>query len=446
MIFGKYVELFKNKVGSDVLPILNNIGWLTIFKVLQIILGVVLSGKIGQYLGTVEFGTFNYALAYVALFNMFTSLGLQGIVVREVVQQTKNKDEILGTTFILKMAGGVVGVAIIVLSLLLVKQDSLENNQYIIIAAAALLFHSFSTIDLWFQSQTLSKYVVYSKGLALLFSFIVYILLIITKQRLITFVFVAVAEIVVSSVGLVIAYQKTTPGITKWTFSFAQAKSLVSQSWWLILSGIGAMINLKIDQIMIGEISGLGELGLYSAAVRVSEAGYFIPSFIALSVFPAMLKIKATETNRYQLRLLELLKIVVWLGISVAISGTIFSSSIINILYGESYQKASSMLAIHVWASVFIFMGEILSKWLIAEGYLEFSPIRHGLGAILNVCLNLIMVPTLGGIGAAISTVISYTFSSYIACFLYPKTRPFAKNMTLALVHPFMSIFRLFAR
>ena len=99
-------------------------------------------------------------------------------------------------------------------------------------------------------------------------------------------------------------------------------------------------------------------------------------------------------------------------------------------------------MAIHIWASIFIFWGQILSKWLVNERLLVFSPIRHGVGAVINITLNLFLIPVYGGIGAAIATVISYAVASYLACFLYPKTRIAGKMMTLAIIFPIRILYK----
>jgi Na+-driven multidrug efflux pump len=83
-----------------------------------------------------------------------------------------------------------------------------------------------------------------------------------------------------------------------------------------------------------------------------------------------------------------------------------------------------------------VFLGAALSRWLIAEDRLRFSLVRHGTGALVNVGLNLVLIPPLGGVGAAISTLVSYAVASFGACFLYAPLRGQAWAMTRSLLLP----------
>src|SRR5690606_30494984 len=99
----------------------------------------------------------------------------------------------------------------------------------------------------------------------------------------------------------------------------------------------------------------------------------------------------------------------------LAIVVSFASPWIIRFLFGESYAPAAAILSIHVWAGIFIFMRAVLSKWLIAEELYWFSLVTHVSGAVVNIGLNLWLIPILGGKGAAIATLVSYSTSSYLS-------------------------------
>jgi O-antigen/teichoic acid export membrane protein len=124
------------------------------------------------------------------------------------------------------------------------------------------------------------------------------------------------------------------------------------------------------------------------------------------------------------------------LALPIAVGVSVLSGPLIFLLYGTSYAESAPILAIHVWAGPFVFLGAALSRWLIAEDRLRFSLVRHGTGALVNVALNLILIPPLGGIGAAISTLVSYAVASFGACFLYAPLRGQAWAMVRALLLP----------
>ena len=105
-------------------------------------------------------------------------------------------------------------------------------------------------------------------------------------------------------------------------------------------------------------------------------------------------------------------------------------------MFGEVYKNAASILMIHIWAALFIFMRALFSRWIVIEDVLIFSMITHGSGALLNIVLNYILIPQYGGEGAAYATLFSYATSSYFALLLYFKTRPIFWMMTKSLFSP----------
>lgn len=438
----RFSNSITNRFPPELFRIAANVGWLTIARVLQMGVNALVGVWFARYLGPELYGIYSYALAFVVLLGVLASMGLQGIVVRDVVRDPGNKETILGTTFVLKLLGGILSTVIIILGIVLTHPNDRLIISLVIILAVQTIFQAFGTIDLWFQARVQAKYVVWARSSALMLGAIAKVVLILVKAPLIMFAWVVIFEAILIAAGLVIAYQVTGYSLAKWRANLTMARNMLGQSWILILSGIGVVIYLKVDQLMIAEMMGAEELGIYSAAVQLSELWYFIPTFIAASVFPAMIISKDLGEDIYQARLQQLYDLMAWLSLSLAIPITFLSDNVIALLYGEAYKGAGTILAIHIWASVFVFFGRVLSKWLINEGLLTFSPMRHGFGAIINIGLNWFLIPVYGGIGAAIATVISYAVASYFACFLYPRTRSAGKMMTLALVVHLRAIHR----
>ena len=120
----------------------------------------------------------------------------------------------------------------------------------------------------------------------------------------------------------------------------------------------------------------------------------------------------------------------------VAVGVSLMAPWLVGLLFGPEFSASAAILAVHVWAGVFIFMRAAFSKWLIAEHLLIFSLVTQGAGALMNIGLNLVMIPVWGGIGAAWATVFSYATASYLALWLFPSTRPAAMMMTRAMTAP----------
>jgi O-antigen/teichoic acid export membrane protein len=209
---------------------------------------------------------------------------------------------------------------------------------------------------------------------------------------------------------------------SKWRFNLKLAKNLLHDSWPLIFSGLMVMVYLRIDQIMIKSMINSQALGNYAAAVKLSEMWYFFPIVITQSIFPAILDAKSKNEATYFRRLQILYDMMVWLAIGIAIPIAIFSKSIIFLLYGEAYAIASPVLTIHIWTSVFVFLGLASDRYLLAEGLIKLTLYRSCLGVIVNIVLNVILISNYGIIGAAISTLVSQIMASFIFDLLNKQT------------------------
>lgn len=425
--------------------ILGNTSWLLSESFLRMALGLLVGILLARYLGPKQFGTYNYALALVALLGPISGLGLNAIVTRDIVRNPQAKDEILGTAFIMRLVASFLSIVIVVSLFKLLRPNDLLITLFIFLLSTGTLFYNaFQVIDFWFQSKVLSRQVVIIKIVTLLVGSSARLALIFTRAPLIAFIIVSSAEFVLISIGLVIAYRNFDDrSLLKWRFNLLRAKTLLRQSWPLILSSFGAIIYLKIDQVMLGDMSTDTEAGIYAVAARLSEVWYFLPEAIASSIFPALLQSREKGTQTYNTMLQKLYDLCCCTAFVIALPITFIATPFITALYGETYRAAGVILSIHIWASVFVFMRSVLSKWLIAEDLFIFSLVTHGLGAIINIAINLFLIPRYGGVGAAIATVISYATASYFALFVHKKTLGTAYMMTLALVAPIRAVLKI---
>jgi PST family polysaccharide transporter len=183
------------------------------------------------------------------------------------------------------------------------------------------------------------------------------------------------------------------------------------------------MIYMRLDTVMLKVMKGDFAVGLYSAATRVSEVWYFIPMAIVSSVSPSIIRAKDNSELFYG----RLRKLFFLMTLSACVIGSLValaSSTIIRILYSNTYSGAGPVLAVHIWASVFVFLGVAQSSWDVAKNMLKLSLYRTILGAMINVSMNLYLIPRYSAMGAAIATVVSYAVSGVFANIFSAQTRP----------------------
>ena len=212
--------------------------------------------------------------------------------------------------------------------------------------------------------------------------------------------------------------------IALWSFSKAKALELLSQSWLVFAGSIFAILNLKIDQVMLKWYQGAEQVGIYAVAAQLSEAWYFIPTAIVASFFPKLIQLKKDNNQQYLLRLQQLFSVLFLIAFSVAFVVSLGGDLLIRTFFGVRYLDSSSVLTVHIWAAIFIFMRALFSRWILIEDALVFSLITQGFGALINILLNYFWINEYGVMGAAYATLFSYASSSFFALIFYKKTRP----------------------
>lgn len=411
-----------------------NSSWLLGEQMLRMITGLLVGIWVARYLGPEQFGIFSYVLALTALFSSIAKLGLDGIMVRELVNHPDQQDVYLGTAFWMKVIGAFLVIALIALALPWTSNDS-TTTLYVFIIAAGLIFQSFEVVDFYFQSKVLSKFVSICKVIQLALSSLLKFYLILTNAELVWFVWVILFDQVTIAVMLYFSYRyQNTRLLPLRYFNFATVKKLLQDSWSLILVGLAITIHMRIDQVMIKEMLGDYELGIYSVGLRLSELWYFFPALITSSIFPAIVNAKKNNEILYLQRLQSLYKLMAWSGIAIAISITLLSDWLVVFLYGDTYQAAGKVLAIHVWTVVFVFLGVAGGKWMIVENIQIYANYFVITGLLVNIVGNLILIPIYGVVGAAVSILASQVTSSYLTPYLFQATRLRSQMFTKAIL------------
>jgi O-antigen/teichoic acid export membrane protein len=415
---------------------ISNTGWLFFDKIFRMGVGLFVGAWVARYLGPEQYGLFSYACAFVALFSAIATLGLDGIVVRNIVREPSFTEEILGTAFVLKVLGGLATLLLSMGSVILLRHGEGLVYWLVGITAAGMIFQAFDTIDFWFQSQIQSKYVVYARTTAFSLISLVKIGLILTAAPLIAFAWAGLAEIVLGSIALIIVYQSEGHNIKTWLANFICAKNLLRDSWPLILSGIMVMIYMRIDQVMLGNLVDNTEVGLYSAAVRLAETWYFIPMAVVGSVFPSIVEAKAISEELFYRRLQKLYNLMALMAYIVALPVTFMAGWLVTIIFGPAYARAGPMLAVLIWAGMFVNLGVARGSFLTTVNWTGIHFVTTFLGCIVNVALNYLLIPIYGGMGAVVASFVAYWFAAHGACFIYKPLYKTGYMLTRSIVYP----------
>lgn len=425
----------RNKIESrpGFQKILANTSWLVGDRLLRMAGGLIVGIWLARYLGPEQFGLMNYAIAFVALFSSIATLGMNDVVIRDLVLKPQMANRTIGTAFLMQIFGAGVALLLSVLAIGFLRPDEPLLKLMIVLLGSIMLFKASEVVKYWFESQVESKHVVLIEIAAFILISLVKVAMLLLEMPLIAFIWAMLAEALIVAVGFMFLFSRKVSRWSTLSPSLARAKEILSESWPLLLSGLAVMIYMRIDQIMLGEIIGDDSVGIYSAAVRLSELWYFVPMAIVASVFPSILKSKEHDESLYVQRITKLYSLMIALSVLVAVPMTFFSDRIVTLLYGDIYSGGGAVLAIHVWSGIFVALGVTRGKWLLAEGLQIYSFWHIGFGAVINIVGNYVLIPLYDVEGAAVATLISQCAAAIVLPFLLPKTRPSVIHMFSAL-------------
>ncbi len=386
--------------------------WMFAEQMMKLISAVFVGVYVARYLGPSDYGELTYSLAIVAAFMAASKLGMDSILVREVAKNPAHVREYMGTAFYLIFFATLGCFSILSLYVLFFEKSSQEQG-YIWIISAGYFFQLGYVIDYTYQGKVKAKYSSIAKVLALILSSMLKIYLVFIGADLFLFVIAYVVDFFIISFFLGISWLINGKTCFLSGFQWRLVKPLLESAWPLILSSAAALLYMRADQIMIKNMLGSHDLGLYSAATRIYEAWIVVPFIISLSLLPAIVALKKNQPEIYNRSLVKLFVLVFWPGVIVAVVCWFLGSEIINIVFGKAYLAADGVFLIIMWTAPFVALGGMTTRYLTVENMEKKIANRTLLSLGVNVALNFYLIPAYGIEGAATATLISTILANY---------------------------------
>lgn len=381
------------------------------------------------------YGELAYLLALVALLTPIAQAGASGLVTKALLTHPDSHDQILRAALAWRLCGGLLA-ALLGSTYWLLLEDQIGHRSVFPLLCVGQIGLAFRLVEHHFQVQLHPAGLIPWRVSAALIGTLLKVG-VAESTRDVTWVAAAFAfDYFLQALILGLAYRKD---VGSWLMPWPVARShwqwFAVKSPWLMASGVLEVLYLKLDIVMLEHFRGVTETGLYAAAARLSEMWYLIPTVLMAAWFPLFwASSKSREHQDRQLqRTLDMLALSALL---IAIFVQFSAEWLVTTAFGEDFAAAASILALHVWAGVFVFLRAVLSKWLITEDLLFISLITHAAGAGLNIVGNLYLIPEYGGLGAAASTIMAYAASTWLVLFWHPRTRPVAFMMSRSLLIP----------
>ena len=341
-------------------------------------------------------------------FTTFVGLGIDSILPRELVNHPEKEVSIMSTSFAIKLIGGLLGFLLNLLIFTTYKEQSPESIIMMSLMASLLIFKSAEVGDLFFKAKLEAKYSVIARNSAFVIIAILKIYFVFNQFSLTYFVLTNSLEMLIGGIFVMTFYFKKGNKLSIKSIDKGLILSFLKDGLPMALSSLMVMLYLRIDQVMLTDIKGDLENGIYSTGVRMIEIVYFIPVALAESFFPGIVFSKKHEGEKYEKNIIGFYSIMTYLSIGIGIVTVIIAKPMMSLFFGAEYEGSGEVLQIFGISVYSFFLTVATGRYLIAENYKNIIFVRSFFGLALNILLNLLWIPEYGFMGAAYASFVSY--------------------------------------
>ena len=405
---------------SDARTIAKNTSVLYIAQIITYVLGFFITISIAKYLSVDGYGILSTALALTGIYVVFSDLGLSTLTVREVVRDKSLTRKYVGNTTIMKLFLSLFTFLLTVLTVYILGYNDITIIVTYILTAA-FIFNAFSSIFYSiFQSYQKMEYQSVATILNSVVMLIGTLLVIYLGLDVIAFALVYLVANAINFIYILVTYA--------WKFYLPNIemdlefwKPTIKEALPLSITSLFAVLVFRIDSVMLSVMSGMEEVGFYSAAYRLMEALIFFPQVYTTAIFPVFSKLYVSSINPLKGAYIKSFKYLTILSLPIAVGITLLAEPVILLLFKPEYIPSILALQIVVWVLPFIFVNYIQGSLLTAMNrqvtYLKIT----AASLVLNVGMNLVLIPLYSYLGAAFVTVITEIFSVALGFYVLSK-------------------------
>ncbi|MBW4052016.1 MAG: flippase [Proteobacteria bacterium] len=392
---------------------ISNSFWLFSEQFLKMAAGLLVGVWTARYLGPERYGWLNYAIAIVGMVATGTELGVNRVVVRELVTNPQQTAQIMGTALSLRGIGAFAGLLICAAVAAWRAHLQDPTPALIVVVSVGLVLQLGNVTDLLLQSMREPRVSAWIRMISILLTNSLRVALIFLHAAILYFAAATAAEHGLNSLGWWWVRRQRGWRYRAWRGERDQMLSLLRESWPLAVSGLAVYAQAYADQIVIGSILGGSELGQYAAAIRIVSVFSFIPMVIQTVAAVEITRSKVEGPLKYRRRLHNLYRLMMALFLVVAVPLSILGPWLTRLLYGRAYAGASPLLP---WLALRLFFtnfGVARGIYITNENLFKFALITAIAGGVTNIALNLVLVPSWGARGAIAASLISFFITTF---------------------------------
>ena len=391
---------------NKVRTIFANMSWLMISQIITSVCAFVWTILTARYLGVSEYGIFGTAVSFASIFSVCADLGVTTYIVRSISTDFDNEKKYLGNAVGIKLALAIFYLIVVLLALFILGWDN-----YIVVICFLFAFENViksfqNVLYSSFQAHEMIKYQAITNTLLNVLTFIFILAITFTNYGLwgITFAYILANVVALIYVTLALSKKIMPP---KPLFDLKCCKKLIIGGLPFALTGLFYTVYYSIDMVMLTQFVGSYATGLYNSSYKLINVLTLFYGIYTAVIFPVMSKLFKQDGDLLQLSFVKSIKYLLLVIIPIAIASFFYGGDVIALCYGNQYSEAGDVLKILIWTVCFLFINGACSMILNAS-HKELSVTKiYLVAALVNVGLNLVLIPHFSVYGASIATVIS---------------------------------------
>lgn len=373
-------------------------------KVATIVLFVVMARRLGD----AGFGVFTFALAYVTLVTALGDFGQAQLLTREVARDHSRLDDlfydILALRAALALPALAVAVAVATAAFEPATRDAILLLGLSVVAdlLAATVFAAFQAFErlVWLPVVLIPQRALTAAGGVLALTLgggVVAVAAVFLAGSLLA----QLAAVAIMRRQLPVPRRAVTPG--RW-------RGLMRVALPIGLAGVFATILFRVDIVLLGVLDSDTAVGDYGAAYRLLETTLFISWAVGGAAFPVLSRLRPGGDPPLERVFSRTIKLAVAFTAPLAVGGGVLAEPVLRLLYGADFENAATALRLLAPTIVLYPVGHVAGYLLVGQDRQRVLATTYGVAALLNIALNLVLIPSLSLDGAALATTVSELF------------------------------------
>jgi O-antigen/teichoic acid export membrane protein len=367
------------------------------------ILAFLFNVYVVRRLGDIHFGQYSSVMAYVAIFAIFTDWGLSKYAVREMAKDCKKTSWLLPNIVAIRVILSLLVTIIAALSALWLGKES-DIVLGILIASTGLVLYAFQgPLD---DALTARERLDYTSVFALINQLVFWGLGVLLLINGIGFVGLIIASLTgVAVVAVLSGWTLFKLGVGRLSLSVRRWPQLFLAALPFGVSGISYVFMQRFDTVLMSFVLTDAAVGWYNVPWTLTNMMLLIAQSIAIAMYPSMVRSYTDDPESLPQVTWQSIKYLLIVCLPIAVGGTVLADRIIITLYEEAFVNSIPVLQIILWALPSLFLLELLGR-VASTLHMERPAARiNVINAAVTVVLNLILVPTMGILGAAVALV-----------------------------------------